>query len=77
MNALAFLSFLLPFIVAGAVQHNLQSYTPQSTMPVIKPDSTIQFQILVVKPDTSIYFSMPVIKPKWMFYNINVAFSAM
>lgn len=32
-------------------------------MPVMKPDSTIQFPILAVKPDSTIAFPMPVIKP--------------
>ncbi|MDO6389777.1 hypothetical protein Q4E40_06540 [Pontibacter sp. BT731] len=36
---------------------------PRSTMPVLKPDSTIQFSILALKPDTTMAFPMPVIKP--------------
>lgn len=36
---------------------------PRATMPVLRPDSTIQFSILALKPDSTIAFPMPVLKP--------------
>lgn len=36
---------------------------PRSTMPVLVPDSTIQFSILALKPDSTMAFPMPVLKP--------------
>ncbi|MCP2042117.1 hypothetical protein [Pontibacter sp. HSC-36F09] len=36
---------------------------PKATMPVMKPDSTIQFSILALQPDSTIAFPMPVLKP--------------
>lgn len=32
-------------------------------MPILVPDSTIQFPILAVKPDSTVAFPMPIIKP--------------
>ncbi|GGG28631.1 hypothetical protein [Pontibacter amylolyticus] len=36
---------------------------PRAAMPILKPDSTIQFSILALKPDSTIAFPMPVLKP--------------
>ncbi|MBF8961958.1 hypothetical protein I0P70_01765 [Pontibacter sp. FD36] len=36
---------------------------PKFTMPILVPDSTIQFHILALKPDSTVAFPMPVRKP--------------
>ncbi|PVY41779.1 hypothetical protein [Pontibacter virosus] len=42
---------------------NAEVNEPRSSMPVLVPDSTIQFSILALKPDSTMAFPMPVIKP--------------